>query len=183
MIRASTSNEQIKSEGLVIRNCCPVPLKVLVEDDAAAFAGLRVGQSVSQLQHHRCIVISAPSTKSGGVVDYRSGCLTSSMLAGSTSAMLLVLNESDLIVGKKSVPCNGTRDLYMDLDNGAFALDASTVKEELLSLYQVNASHLYVRRYPASKSLQVLTTYCMDVYVNCRAPRSELVTCRLRRSP
>ena len=136
LIRASTSKEEKKtSEGLVIRNCCPVPLKVLVEDDAAAFAGMRVGQSLSQLQHHKCIVISAPSTKSGGVIDYRSGCLTTSMLAGSTSAMLLILNESDLIVGKKSLPCNGTRDLYMDLENGAFALAASTVKDELLSNY------------------------------------------------
>jgi hypothetical protein len=39
------------------------------------------------------------------------------MLAGSASAMLLVLNESDLVVGKKSVPSSGTRELVMDLES------------------------------------------------------------------
>jgi hypothetical protein len=54
--RASTSKEQ--ADALVIRNLCPVPLKVLVEDDPAMFACMRLGQTVQTLQHDKCIVIS-----------------------------------------------------------------------------------------------------------------------------
>jgi hypothetical protein len=33
------------------------------------------------------------------VREYRSGCINGSMLGGSSTALLLILNESDLVVG------------------------------------------------------------------------------------
>jgi len=134
--RAATTKG--KGQGLVVKNCCPVQLKVLVVDDNAAFEAIEVGFELSHINHSKCIVISASGKNSNDVP--RFGIVTASMLGGNSEvqAMLLILNESNLVVGKKSVSSMAARDveLYMDLEKGGFALSAINVKAQLLSTYQ-----------------------------------------------
>lgn len=51
--------------------------------------------------------------------------------------MLLILNESNLVVGKKSVPASGARELHMDLEGGSWALSSSSVKSTLATNYRL----------------------------------------------
>ena len=135
-MRAATTIAKDKSDNLSIKNCCPVPLKVLVADSVAAFGASEVGQVLTDISHHKCIVISAMRQSSSGAPEYRSGTVSDSMLEGNSVAMLIILNESDLVVCKKSVPSSGARELYMDLESGGFALSASSIKQQLLATYQ-----------------------------------------------
>jgi hypothetical protein len=51
--------------------------------------------------------------------------------------MLLILNESNLVVGKKSVPASGARELHMELEGGSWALSSSSVKSTLATNYRL----------------------------------------------
>jgi len=169
--------------GLVIRNCCPVSIKVLVVGKFE-FETAELGQTFSsEVDNGKCLVISG--CKHNGEV--RSRDVSAEMLGGERTAMLLFLNESNVVVGKKSVPALGTRELYMDLESGTkMALSEVSVKLELLALYQraqekivnVCSPHstldekdldfVMQQRKQSSKLAQLLPAFGLDVRKDCR---------------
>jgi len=125
-VRPSDKRKGADAQGLVLANCTPVGLRVLVAADAAEYQQYEVGQLVADLCMQRCVVCGPA----------RDACIPAGLLGGANVAMLCILNESNLIVGKKSVPGAGSKELHMDLEGGSWALSAGSVKSTLAINYR-----------------------------------------------
>ena len=124
-------------EGLSIRNCTAARLKVCVCEDVQAFASHQVGRMLARVDDAQCVLAPAMALHpTDGTSVARSVRLSGRLVEGASAAMLLVLNESNVVVGKKAVPTRGTRELHMDLEQREWALCAESIKRELAAGYQ-----------------------------------------------
>lgn len=109
------------------RRLFPSHLNLIPVRSSRATRPSQVGQVLVDVPLARCVPIPR----------MREGIIPPSMLDGRNVAMLLVLNESNLVVGKRSVPASGVRELFMDLESGSWALSASSFKSTLSSNYRL----------------------------------------------
>ena len=117
-------------EGLNVRNCCALTLQVLIANDLATFQRAEIGQVLSEADLSRTIMISGMRGSKAS-----STRINHTWLKGNGGIMLVILNESHLVVGKKTIPSRGTRELYMDLENGSWAMSSQTLKRQLQAYY------------------------------------------------
>lgn len=114
-------------DGLKLTNKTPVLLQVVMAENLEQYNAAKVGVALHVIEQSRNTMISAG----------RDGTISRMLMQGSTSLYLMILNESNVVVGKKSLPSGpGARELYMDLESGSFAFSPNHVHEQLQTNYQ-----------------------------------------------